>query len=101
MRLSLPLVAVALAAGFVLGRETAGSASAEPSGHVFRIQSGDVVRVPSTATRCVASQEVGIANFFCTRTPRGRHQVVFYKDRVFVWRVGQPDRPAFVARWKP
>ena len=67
---------------------------------VYTLRRGDLVRVPGAATRCVASGEGGIPNLFCTRMAGGRYQVVLNADSIFVWRVGDPDDPAFSARWK-
>jgi hypothetical protein len=59
-----------------------------------------VVRAPLAATRCEASAEGGTPNLFCTRSPGGRYQIVFYADDVLIFRVGDPDNPRAV-RWKP
>jgi hypothetical protein len=66
----------------------------------YRLRTGDVARAPLAATRCEASAEAGTPNLFCTRTPRGRYEVVFYEDDVLIFRVGDPDNPRAV-RWKP
>ncbi len=62
-----------------------------------------MVRDPQTATRCEASGEGGSPNLFCTRTTKGRHQIVFYKDAVFVFdledRTRDPLDPNFVFNW--
>jgi hypothetical protein len=77
------------------------SARPAPRSRVFyTLRTGDVARAPLAATRCEASGEAGIPNLFCTRTPRGRYQVVFYKNDVLIFRVGDPDNPRAV-HWKP
>src|SRR5687768_5772707 len=63
---------------------------------VYTLRQGDVVRVPEAATECRASQEGGHPNLFCSRLPRGRHQVIFYEDSVLVWPLARgPDGPPF------
>jgi hypothetical protein len=66
----------------------------------YTLRTGDVVRAPLAATRCEASAEGGTPNLFCTRSPGGRYQIVFYADDVLIFRVGDPDNPRAV-RWKP
>lgn len=80
------------------GPETAAAATTTP--RVYTLRRGDVVRMRDAATRCVASAEAGISNLFCTRTPRGRYEVVLNADSIFVWKAGDPDNPAFSTRWK-
>ena len=102
---ALAIVVAGVVAGFAIyafgwqegGRES-DTASAR-SRHIFTIRQGDIVRVPATATRCEASHEGGIPNLFCTRTQRGRYQVVFWKDEVQVYdlaRHGEPMVATFV-----
>ena len=57
-------------------------------------------RAPGATTRCTASVEGGSKNLFCRRSPEGRYQVVFYTDSIIVWKNGNPDKPAFSARWQ-
>jgi hypothetical protein len=79
-------------------------ARSAPRGRViYTLRQGDMVRDPLTATRCEASGEGGRPNLFCTRTPQGRHQIVFYKDAVLVFdlqdRTRDPLDPSFVFDW--
>jgi len=66
---------------------------------LFRIHSGDVIRISATATQCEASHEAGIPNLFCTRVgSRGRYQVVFWNDSVDIYDLalhGEPMVPTF------
>jgi len=70
---------------------------------MYTLRQGDVVRDAQTATRCEASAEGGSPNLFCTRTTKGRHQIVFYKDAVYVFdlddRTRDPLDPNFVFNW--
>ena len=60
-----------------------------------------MVRALLAATRCEASGEAGFSDLFCTRSPEARYQVVFYKDSVEVFRVGDPDNAPRSFRWEP
>jgi uncharacterized protein YecT (DUF1311 family) len=100
---ALAVVAVAVLVG---SRDSKRSTPARPAprSHVtYTLRQGDVVRDPLTATRCEASGEGGSPNLFCTRTTKGRHQIVFYKDAVFVFdlqdRTRDPLDPNFVFNW--
>ena len=78
------------------------TATTRAGGRVYTLHQGDLVRVPEAATECQASQEGGHPNLFCTRIPRGRHQVIFYEDSVLVWPLaGGPDGPPFSYAWEP
>jgi hypothetical protein len=67
---------------------------------VYTLRRGDVARAPLAATRCEASAEAGAPNLFCTRTPAGRFQVIFYEDSVLIYQAGDTDNPRSL-RWKP
>jgi hypothetical protein len=67
---------------------------------IYTLRTGDVVRAPLAATRCEASAEAGSPNLFCTRTPAGRYQVIFYEDSVLIYRAGDTDHPRSLP-WKP
>jgi hypothetical protein len=72
---------------------------------LYTIRRGDVLRVPGSATQCEASGEAGIPNLFCTRIPRGRFQIVFWKDSVDVYDLLDPHLepmvPTFNFKWEP
>jgi hypothetical protein len=50
-----------------------------------------------------ASGEAGYPNLFCTRTSRGRYQIVFYKDSVQVYDLqdpkAEPLEPKYSFKW--
>jgi len=86
---------------FLVGRATnPKAASARSENRIYTLRQNDVVRAPGAATRCTASVEGGSKNLFCRRSPEGRYQVVFYTDSIIVWKNGNPDKPAFSARWQ-
>jgi hypothetical protein len=98
--LTLAVLAVLVLAG---GRDEKRKGSARPVARgpaIYTLRTGDVARAPLAATRCEASFEAGVANLFCTRTPAGRYEVVFYEDSVLIFRAGDPDNPRVVP-WKP
>src|SRR5207248_630497 len=76
------------------------AASARSENRIYTLRQNDVVRAPGAATRCTASVEGGSKNLFCRRSPEGRYQVVFCTDSIIVWKNGNPDKPAFSARWQ-
>lgn len=110
---ALGIVVAGAAAGFAIytfgwrddGEHQSNSASVSVRGrHVFTLRQGDIVNVPATATRCEASHEGGIPNLFCTRTARGRYQVVFWKDEVQIYDLARnrgPMVPTFVVPAEP
>jgi hypothetical protein len=105
MRLSLAwLVPVLIATAFIAGRMSGpdlASASASGSARVYTGRGGDVFRVPSAATRCRVDREAGFPRVYCDRIGGGRYTVSFFRSSIYVWRNGNPDNPAFFAKWKP
>ena len=94
-------LALLIPVAFLIGRATNPiSAAAGSQSHVYTLSQNDVVRAPGAATRCTASAEAGVQNLFCERSPDGRYSIVFYKDSIIVWKNGNPDKPAFSARWQ-
>jgi hypothetical protein len=86
------LVALVAAATFALGRSTA-STERDPQdgGQDLTARQGAVVRVPDVELLCTVAFEISEAMFLCNRTGvRPRFQVVFYRDRTTVGRIGDP-----------
>jgi len=103
MRLSLAwLVPVLIASAFIAGRMAGPDpASASASARVYTGRGGDVFRVPSAATRCLVTGEGGFPRLYCSRIGGGRYTVDFFRSSILVWRNGNPDAPAFSAKWRP
>jgi hypothetical protein len=96
-------VAIAVA-GFLLGRATHPSTAAgAPATHVYTGRLYDVFRVPGAATRCEVGMEAGSLKMSCGHVPyaRARHEVVFYRNNILVFRLGKPDNPVWSARGRP
>jgi hypothetical protein len=100
--------AVAIAATYAYESTTEGedgrTATVQGSrgSQTYTLGDGDVVIRAEARTRCVASGEGGRPNLFCTRIPRGRHQVIFYSDSVLVWPLDRgPDGAPFTYEWQP
>jgi hypothetical protein len=68
------------------------------SDRVYTARVGDVVRVPEAAAECRVFEEGAFPTLYCVHTPTARYQVYFYKDRLQVWRNGNPDGPVFSDR---
>jgi hypothetical protein len=96
------VVVVAGAGGAALDRAVSQDADASAT-RVFTGRIGDVFVAHGPAARCVVSQEAGAPRLSCRHTPlgRGRYDVVFFKDNLFVYRNGRPDTPVFSAHGKP
>ena len=96
------LVGVAVGGAFFLGRMSHPTSAAAAGSHkVLTAARGDVIRIPGIRTRCVVSEEAGRTNMLCNHTPHGRYELVLFRDRLFVYRNGNPDKPRFAARWNP
>lgn len=80
---------VVLALGLGDDEDDAAATTAGPQ--TFTLRDGDVALRAEAATRCEAAQEAGLPNLFCTRTSGGRYDVLFYAERVLVFRVGEPE----------
>ena len=86
-----------IGAAFIVGQQTTSAPAADAStGHTYRLRVGDRVVIPSIAQVCSVSTEGGAADLFCARHRKARHQVTIFRDRILVWKVGDPDnRPVW------
>jgi hypothetical protein len=93
------LFPVLIAAASIAGRITGPDPASASSARVYTGRHGDVFRVPSVVTRCLVTQEGGFPRLLCDRIGGGRYTVSFFRTRIYLWRTGSPDSPAFSARW--
>jgi hypothetical protein len=70
---------------------TAGAAAA----HRYTLHLGDRVTIPAIRQVCSVETEARAANLFCQRQRKPRHQVAIFRDNILVWKVGNPDHPAW------
>jgi hypothetical protein len=92
--------AVAVFAVYVYGwRESENTVTTRAGAtRVYTGRLGDVFRVPAAAAECRVFQEGAFPTLYCVHRPTARYQVYFYKDRLQVWRNGNPDGPVFSER---
>jgi len=91
--LILALVITATAAvGFSVGTLTTAGAS---TAHRYTLRLGDKVTIPSVGQRCAVYAEGGAPELLCARPRRPRHQVALFRDRIQVWKAGNPNSPVW------
>jgi hypothetical protein len=104
MRIVLAVVLIALTAStaFAVGRSTApsGSTDSENGGQDITARQGAVLRIPDVRLLCTVAFEINEPMLLCNRTgDRPRFQVVFYRDRTTIGRIGDPgDQRVFPER---
>jgi hypothetical protein len=104
MRPLILFLPVVIAAAFLVGRATTPQAAVGASTtHVHTGRLYDVFRVPAAAVRCEVDAEAGSVKLSCGHAPyaKARHDVVFYKNNILVYRLGNPDNPVWSARGRP
>jgi hypothetical protein len=94
------LAALAATAGtaFVGGQLTSTRPADASATHAYVLRKGDKITMPAINQACVVSGEGGAPDLFCARSQRPHHQVVFFRDSILVWKVGNPDKPAWSGR---
>jgi hypothetical protein len=59
---------------------------------------GDKVTIPGVGQRCAVYKEGGVPELLCSRPRGARHQVTLFRDRILVWKAGNPDAPVWSGR---
>jgi hypothetical protein len=94
--------ATALTAGlggaFVLGQATGTSSAEAAATHAYTLRVGDRITVPAIHQMCAVYTEGGAPELFCARRRNARHQVAIFRDRIQVWKNGQPAGPVWSGR---
>jgi hypothetical protein len=97
-RRRLVLAALLLAAagiGFSIGKIATAPAAEASAAHRYTLRVGDKVTIPAVNQRCAVYTEGGSPELYCARSQRPRHQVTIFRDSILIWKVGNPDRPAW------
>jgi hypothetical protein len=89
------LVGVGVLVGSVLTRTHAANAS---STHHYTLRLGDKVSIPAIGQVCTLATEGTAKNLLCSKPRKARHQVVIFGNDIFVYKVGNPDRPAWAGK---
>ena len=82
-------------ASFVIGQMTSIRPAEASATRAYVLRLGDKVSVPAINQRCVVSTEGGATDLFCARPRNAHHQVAIFRNSILVWRVGNPDDPAW------
>ena len=103
MTVTRTFIATAVLAGSVGAAFFAGQSSGTTAAHAsatraYSLRVGDKVTVPAIRQTCSVFREGGAPELFCTRPRSPHHQVTIFRDRIQVWRAGNPDGPAWSGR---
>ena len=98
-RLVLAAVLVATAAiGFSIGKITTTPTAEASAAHRYTVRVGDNASIPAVKQRCAVYTEGGVPELYCARPRHRRHQMTIFRDRIQVWKVGNPDGPVWSGR---
>ena len=89
------VLATTTAVGFGIGKLTTATAAEASPAHRYTLRVGDKMTVPAVGQLCAVYVEGGAPELFCSRPQHARHQVTIFSDSILVWKVGNPDRPAW------
>jgi hypothetical protein len=91
-------LAAGLGGAFILGQATGTSSADAEAKHAYTLRVGDKITVPAVSQMCAVYKEGGAAELFCARRRNARHQVALFRDRIQVWKAGQPAAPVWSGR---
>src|SRR4051794_33327395 len=95
-RLIVPaLLAAAAAVGFSAGRIVTAPVAEASAVHRHTLRLGDRMMIPAVGQVCAVYMEGGEREHFCARPRHARDQVAIFRDSILIWKVGDPDRPAW------
>jgi hypothetical protein len=86
---------VGLGGAFAVGQVTHTSVAEASTSHRYTLRVGDKVTIPAINQVCSVSTEGGAVDLFCARPRNAHHQVTIFGANILVWKVGNPDRPAW------
>jgi hypothetical protein len=89
------VVAASVAIGFGIGKVVSAPAAEASAAHRYTLHVGDTATIPAVSQRCAVHTEGGSPEFYCARPLHPRHQVTIFPDSILIWKVGNPNRPAW------
>ena len=89
------MLVAAAAIGFSIERIATTPAAEASAVHRYTLRVGDKVTIPAVNQRCAVYTEGGAPELYCARPRHPHHQVTIFRDSILIWRVGNPDRPAW------
>jgi hypothetical protein len=87
-------VLLAAAIGFGIGKILTAPSARAAATHRYTLRVGDKATIPAVNQRCAVYLEGGAPELYCARPRHPRHQVTIFRDRLSIWKVGNPDQPA-------
>ena len=94
-RFALAAVLVGTAIGFSIAKLAAAPGAEASAAHRYTLRVGDKITIPAVNQRCAVYMEGGAPEFYCARLLHPRHQVMIFRNDIQIWKVGNPDRPAW------
>jgi hypothetical protein len=88
----------AVGAAFLGSQLTSARPANAAASHSYTLRMGDKVTIPSINKVCSVYMEGGAPDLFCTKQHGAHHQVVIFRDAILVWKVGNPDQPAWMGK---
>jgi hypothetical protein len=91
-------LAATLGSVFVAGQMAGTGAADASTSHTYTLRIGDRVAIPAISQVCSVSTEGGAVDLFCARPRNAHHQVTIFRNNILVWKVGDPDHPAWAGK---
>jgi hypothetical protein len=89
------VVVASAAIGFGIAKIVTAPAADASASRVYTLHVGDKVTIPAVRQHCAVYTEGGSPEFYCARPLHPRHQVTIFRGSILIWKVGNPDRPAW------
>jgi hypothetical protein len=97
-RLFAAAVLASIGSALAIGQAPGTPAAEASAARSYTLRIGDKVTIPAIGQVCSVQREGGAPRLYCARPRNARHQVTIYRDGILVWKVGDPDRPAWTGK---
>ncbi len=89
------VLAVTALIGFGIGKITTAPAAEASPAHIYTLRVGDRVTIPAVGQLCAVYMEGRAPELFCARPGHARHHVTIFRDRIQIWKAGNPAAPVW------